>query len=149
MAPQENGSWSLTTTAATTPAPPPARGPEDRPSTTSWIKAADEIQPYVLLTNGHDGCAALRMIPTSVRVVCWNTLTLALSKSTAAEGITIFHYGELADRMRMMSLHGLSHDAWNRYSGGASWDYRIVEAVPNSRIRFEVIAGPAPSARSM
>jgi hypothetical protein len=32
------------TTAATTPAPPPARGPEDRPSTTSWIKAADEIQ---------------------------------------------------------------------------------------------------------
>ncbi len=30
--------------AAATPAPPPARGPEDRPSTTSWIKAADEIQ---------------------------------------------------------------------------------------------------------
>ena len=34
----------------------------------------------------------------------------------------------LADRMRMMSLHGLSHDAWDRYSGGGSWDYRIVEA---------------------
>jgi imidazolonepropionase-like amidohydrolase len=33
-----------TTTAAATPAAPPARGPEDRPSTTSWIKAADEIQ---------------------------------------------------------------------------------------------------------
>ena len=33
--------------AATTAAPvaAPARGPEDRPSTTSWIKAADEIQP--------------------------------------------------------------------------------------------------------
>ncbi|MGC4054004.1 MAG: DegT/DnrJ/EryC1/StrS family aminotransferase [Paludibaculum sp.] len=26
----------------------------------------------------------------------------------------------------MMSLHGLSHDAWNRYSGGKAWDYRIV-----------------------
>jgi len=26
------------------PAPPPARGPEDRPATTSWIKAADQIQ---------------------------------------------------------------------------------------------------------
>ena len=34
---------------------------------------------------------------------------------------------KLAERMRMMSLHGLSHDAWGRYSGG-SWDYRIVEA---------------------
>ena len=33
---------------------------------------------------------------------------------------------ELAERMRLMSLHGLSKDAWERYSGGRSWDYRIV-----------------------
>jgi perosamine synthetase len=33
----------------------------------------------------------------------------------------------LAHRMRLMCLHGLSHDAWERYSGGRSWDYRIVE----------------------
>ncbi len=26
----------------------------------------------------------------------------------------------------MMSLHGLSQDAWNRYSGGGKWDYRIL-----------------------
>jgi perosamine synthetase len=32
----------------------------------------------------------------------------------------------LADRMRLMSLHGLTRDAWDRYSGGRSWDYRIV-----------------------
>jgi perosamine synthetase len=32
----------------------------------------------------------------------------------------------LAERMRLMSLHGLSHDAWDRYSGGRAWDYRIV-----------------------
>jgi len=32
---------------------------------------------------------------------------------------------ELADRMRVMSLHGLTHDAWNRYSKGGSWDYKI------------------------
>lgn len=32
----------------------------------------------------------------------------------------------LAERARSMSLHGLSHDAWGRYSGGGSWDYRIV-----------------------
>jgi perosamine synthetase len=31
----------------------------------------------------------------------------------------------LADRMRLMSLHGLSQDAWRRYSGGTKWDYRI------------------------
>jgi perosamine synthetase len=33
---------------------------------------------------------------------------------------------ELAARMKLMSLHGLSRDAWDRYSGGGSWDYRIV-----------------------
>ncbi len=37
-----NGRGAATPAA---PAAPPARGPEDRPSTTSWIKAADEIQP--------------------------------------------------------------------------------------------------------
>ena len=33
---------------------------------------------------------------------------------------------ELAERMRMMSLHGLSRDAWGRHSGGTDWDYRIM-----------------------
>lgn len=32
----------------------------------------------------------------------------------------------LAERMRMMSLHGLSRDAWDRFSKGGSWDYRIL-----------------------
>ena len=32
---------------------------------------------------------------------------------------------ELAARMRQMSLHGLSHDAWKRYMGTGSWDYAI------------------------
>ena len=31
----------------------------------------------------------------------------------------------LAERLRMMSLHGLSRDAWDRYSGGG-WDYKII-----------------------
>jgi perosamine synthetase len=29
--------------------------------------------------------------------------------------------------MRLMSLHGLSRDAWNRYNSGGDWDYQIVE----------------------
>lgn len=32
----------------------------------------------------------------------------------------------LAERMRLMSLHGLSRDAWGRYSGSGTWDYRII-----------------------
>jgi dTDP-4-amino-4,6-dideoxygalactose transaminase len=33
-----------------------------------------------------------------------------------------------ADRMRMMRLHGISRDAWKRYSGEGSWYYQVEEA---------------------
>lgn len=46
--------------------------------------------------------------------------------TTGEGGMAVTDNPALADRMRMMSLHGLSHDAWNRYSGGKAWDYRIV-----------------------
>ena len=48
--------------------------------------------------------------------------------TTGEGGMAVTDDPKLADRIRMMSLHGLSHDAWGRYSGGGSWDYRIVEA---------------------
>jgi perosamine synthetase len=46
--------------------------------------------------------------------------------TTGEGGMATTHDAKLAERMRLMSLHGLSHDAWERYSGGRSWDYRIV-----------------------
>ena len=34
---------------------------------------------------------------------------------------------EWADRMRMLRLHGISKDAWKRYSNGGSWYYEVLE----------------------
>jgi dTDP-4-amino-4,6-dideoxygalactose transaminase len=45
--------------------------------------------------------------------------------TTGEGGMAVTDDPALADRMRLMSLHGLSHDAWQRYSGGG-WDYKIV-----------------------
>jgi perosamine synthetase len=45
--------------------------------------------------------------------------------TTGEGGMAVTDDAALADRMRIMSLHGLSDDAWDRYSGGNSWDYRI------------------------
>ena len=59
----------------------------------------DEIRPYVLLANSHDGTRALRMIPTTIRVVCPNTLNLALGRSAATDGVTIFHNESLDRRV--------------------------------------------------
>lgn len=33
---------------------------------------------------------------------------------------------DLAERMRIMSLHGISRDAWKRFTEGGSWYYEIV-----------------------
>jgi dTDP-4-amino-4,6-dideoxygalactose transaminase len=46
--------------------------------------------------------------------------------TTGEGGMAVTNDAGLAERMRLMSLHGLSRDAWDRYSGGKSWDYRIV-----------------------
>lgn len=45
--------------------------------------------------------------------------------TTGEGGMVVTEDSELAERMRLMSLHGLSQDAWGRYSGGG-WDYRII-----------------------
>ncbi|HVG34790.1 MAG TPA: DegT/DnrJ/EryC1/StrS family aminotransferase [Pyrinomonadaceae bacterium] len=46
--------------------------------------------------------------------------------TTGEGGMATTDDAHLAARMRSMSLHGLSHDAWQRYSGGGSWDYQII-----------------------
>ncbi len=46
--------------------------------------------------------------------------------TTGEGGMAVTDSEEIAARIRMMSLHGLSKDAWSRYSKGGSWDYRIV-----------------------
>jgi phage/plasmid-like protein (TIGR03299 family) len=58
----------------------------------------DVVESYTLLTNNHDGCGSLRMLPTTVRVVCANTLNLALGR--AAGGISICHWPKLTERVR-------------------------------------------------
>lgn len=46
--------------------------------------------------------------------------------TTGEGGMAVTNREDLFSRMKLMALHGLSRDAWDRYSGGGSWDYRIV-----------------------
>jgi dTDP-4-amino-4,6-dideoxygalactose transaminase len=46
--------------------------------------------------------------------------------TTGEGGMAVTDSPVLAERMRLMSLHGLSRDAWKRYTEKGSWDYRIV-----------------------
>ena len=44
----------------------------------------EAIQPFLMLTNAHDGSRSLTGVTTPVRTVCWNTLNLAISKAVRA-----------------------------------------------------------------
>jgi len=46
--------------------------------------------------------------------------------TTGEGGMAVTDDEGLAHRIRQMSLHGLSHDAWQRYAGSRAWDYRIL-----------------------
>ncbi len=47
--------------------------------------------------------------------------------TTGEGGMITTRNQQFADRVRMLSLHGLSRDAWNRYSQKGSWYYEIVD----------------------
>ena len=46
--------------------------------------------------------------------------------TTAEGGAAVTANPEWADRMRIMALHGISRDAWKRYTAEGSWYYEIV-----------------------
>lgn len=48
--------------------------------------------------------------------------------TTGEGGMLVTDDAAVADRARVMSLHGISRDAWNRYSTSGSWYYEIEEA---------------------
>jgi perosamine synthetase len=47
--------------------------------------------------------------------------------TTGEGGMAVTNSRFLAEKIRLMSLHGLSRDAWNRYTEDGDWDYRITE----------------------
>lgn len=57
----------------------------------------DVVQPFLCLTNSHDGFGSLKVVMTPVRVVCQNTLNLALQKATRAWNVR--HTGNIESKM--------------------------------------------------
>ena len=62
-----------------------------------YIISGDEITPYLVFMNTHDGTGAIKAAMTPVRVVCQNTLNLALS--TARRSWSTNHTGDIAGKL--------------------------------------------------
>ena len=62
-----------------------------------YILNGDEVAPYLVFMNSHDGSGAIKAAMTPVRVVCQNTLNLALS--TAKRSWSAYHMGDMDGKL--------------------------------------------------
>jgi phage/plasmid-like protein (TIGR03299 family) len=62
-----------------------------------FIIAGERISPYLVFSNTHDGSGAVRVAVTPIRVVCNNTLNLALN--TAARSFSMVHTGDIRGKV--------------------------------------------------
>ena len=63
-----------------------------------YIISGELISPYLVFSNTHDGSGAIKVALTPVRVVCNNTLNLALN--TAKRSWTMIHTGDIKQKMQ-------------------------------------------------
>ncbi len=62
-----------------------------------YIIEGEQIEPYLVFSSSHDGSGAIKVAMTPVRVVCQNTLNIALS--SAKRIWSTVHVGNLAQKM--------------------------------------------------
>ena len=62
-----------------------------------YIIEGDQIDPYLVFSSSHDGSGSIKVAMTPIRVVCQNTLNLALS--SAKRAWSTIHVGDLAGKM--------------------------------------------------
>lgn len=62
-----------------------------------YIISGERISPYLVFSNTHDGSGAVRVAITPVRVVCNNTLNLALE--SASRSFSMIHTGDIKGKV--------------------------------------------------
>lgn len=62
-----------------------------------YIIEGEQIDPYLVFSSSHDGSGAIKVCMTPIRVVCQNTLNIALS--SARRMWSTIHVGDLAAKM--------------------------------------------------
>ena len=63
-----------------------------------YIISGERISPYLLISNTHDGSGAIKVALTPIRVVCQNTLNLALAN--AKRSWSMIHTGDIKEKMQ-------------------------------------------------
>lgn len=78
-----------------------------------------------------------KMIGSFPDITCFSFYATKTS-TTGEGGMAVTDSQEYYDRMKLLSLHGMSRDAWNRYGKEGSWYYEVV--VPGFKYNMTDIA---------
>ncbi len=103
-----------------------------------YIISGDEVTPYLVFMNSHDGTGAIKAAMTPIRVVCNNTLNLALK--TAKRTWSADHVGDIQGKMedarytllyadKYMKQLGKTIDALNRIKLSDRQVYEYIDAL--------------------
>lgn len=103
-----------------------------------YIISGDEIVPYLVFMNSHDGSGAIKAAMTPIRVVCQNTLNLALA--SAKRSWSTNHVGDIRGKLedvrftllyadRYMAELGKTIDALNRQKISDRQIYEYIDAL--------------------
>jgi dTDP-4-amino-4,6-dideoxygalactose transaminase len=69
--------------------------------------------------------APWRSVGTTAPITCFSFYANKCI-TTGEGGMAVTDDDRFAERMRLMSLHGMSKDAWKRYTSAGSWYYEVV-----------------------
>ena len=73
-----------------------------------------------------DENAAWEPVGARAEVSCYSFYANKTITTGGEGGMACTNNADVADRMRVMSLHGISKDAWKRFTGEGSWYYEII-----------------------
>jgi phage/plasmid-like protein (TIGR03299 family) len=96
-----------------------------------YIIGGECIEPFLVFSNSHDGTAAIKVCMTPIRVVCQNTLNLALDQ--ARRSWAAKHTGNVQNRMHeARETLGLAHRYMEKLGGEVDRLSRI--KLPDSKV---------------
>lgn len=79
------------------------------------VNGQDKVEAYALFSNPHDGSGVALCVPTSQRVVCNNTLRVAISGSKG-KGLSIRHTGNVKAKIaEAQSALGLAVEGFHKF----------------------------------
>jgi len=95
------------------------------------VKQDDIVEKFLLLSNSHDGTSSLKMFFTPIRVVCQNTLNMAMKD---AKGVSIHHTGNTMSKIDIArKTLGIAIDYYSQFEGMIKQmdQFRMTEELTN------------------